>query len=74
MTKITDKQIHDFIIDEFLSWNHRHEGTLHNLAEIACQHFNDYKNNVVGVYIIPIRYFDIAFDIMNSFEDSSEEN
>ena len=66
----TDSQIHDFIIDEFMSWTHRHEGTLHNLAETACQHFDDYINNDT----IPWLYFDIAYDIMDSFEDSSQED
>jgi len=87
MTKITDQQIHyitdqrihDFILDEFLSWTHRHERTLHNLAETACQHFDDYKEadtfeKDVEDYMIPDIYFSIAYDIMNSFEDSSQED
>ena len=73
----TDNQIHDFILDEFLSWTHRHEGTLHNLAETACQHFDDYCYRSPGKdvedYMIPDIYFSIAYDIMNSFEDSSED-
>ena len=75
----TDNQIHDFIIDEFLSWTHKHDGTLHKLAETACQYFDDYKEadtfeKDVEDYMIPDIYFSIAYEIMNSFEDSSEDN
>ena len=62
MKKITDKQIYDFISYEILdtsTWLGFDEPNLTYLAETACQHFDDYINNDT----IPIRYFDIAFDV-----------
>ena len=62
MKKITDQQIYNFISYEILdtsTWLGFDEPNLAHLAETACQHFDDYINNDT----IPIRYFDIAFDV-----------
>jgi len=66
MKKITDKQIYDFISYEILdtsTWLDIDNPNLTYLAEITCQHFDDYINNDT----IPCRYFDIAFDISETY-------
>jgi hypothetical protein len=62
MKKVTDKQIYDFISYEILdtsTWLDFDNPNLTHLAESACQHFDDYIN----IDTIPIRYFEIAFDV-----------
>ena len=66
MDKITDKQIYDFISYEILdtsTWLDLDNPNLTHLAETACQHFDDFHYINYTDPIIPIRYFDIAFDV-----------
>ena len=69
--KAEKHHIHDYILEEFLNWTHRNEGTIRGLARSACHYFDDYPDPYKPK--LPNRYLEIAEDIYWSFEDQSEE-